>query len=32
MEDDGSLTNICTRSWDYTIFNERSGNCSWANV
>ena len=29
---DGSLTNICTRSWDYTGFNERSGNCSWANV
>ena len=26
MEDDGSLTNICTRSWDCTGFNERSGN------
>ena len=25
-------TNICTKSWDCTSFNERSANCSWANV
>ena len=27
MGDDGFLINICTRNWDSTSFNERSGDC-----
>ena len=28
----GTVTTICTRSWDYTSFNGPNADCSWANV